>query len=69
MARILCAIYETELENDEGHPIDGVEATCGKCNHTTTSFGTGEASIRRCLALLSEECPEGEQNYYVSEDE
>ena len=66
--RVLCSIEETELENDEGRPIDGVEATCSRCQHTTQSFGTGEASRKRCLVLLREECPEGEANFYADED-
>lgn len=69
MATIRCGIEETELENDSGRVIDGVEATCSRCGHTTESFGTGEGSIRRCLVLMREECPRGETNYYVSEDD
>lgn len=69
MARVLCKIDEVELENDNGHMIDGVEATCSKCGHSTESFGTSETSVKRCLVLLREECPEGEENYYVNEDE
>jgi hypothetical protein len=67
MARVLCAIEEDELENDEGRPVEGVRATCSRCGHSTESWGTGEASIRRCLVLLREECPEGQENYYVDE--
>ena len=62
-------IVEIELENDNGIPIDSVEATCSRCDHTTESYGTGDASRRRCLALLREECPEGESNFYVDADE
>lgn len=64
MAKIKCAVEETELENENGYDVPGVTATCGKCGHTTESFGTGEASINRCLALLNEECPKGENNFY-----
>ena len=62
-------IAEIELENDNGIPIDSVEATCTRCDHTTESYGTGDASRRRCLALMREECPEGESNFYVDADE
>lgn len=45
----------------------------GKCGvsfrHETQSFGTSEASVRRCLALMREECPNGENNFYIAEDE
>ena len=67
--RVSCTIEETELESDNGRPMDGVQATCSRCRHTTESFGTEEASRRRCLVLLREECPEGEYNFYIDEDE
>jgi len=66
--KVRCWIDEVELENDEGRPVDGVEATCSRCQHSTQSFGTGSASVRRCLVLLREECPEGESNFYYAED-
>lgn len=67
MARVSCEIDQTEIENDEGYPVESVQATCGRCGYTTESFGTGSASVRRCLVLLREECPEAERNYYVAE--
>jgi hypothetical protein len=66
--RVPCSIEETELENDRGRPVPGVVATCSRCRHETESFGTGEASRRRCLAVMAEECPENEENYYFYED-
>lgn len=65
--RVACSVDETELENDEGRPVDGVEVTCSRCQHSTESFGTGPASVRRCMALLREECPNGEENFYYAE--
>jgi hypothetical protein len=59
-------IEEVQLEGDYGM-VDGVEATCTRCGHTTESFGTSDASIRRCLVLLREECPKEERNFYVEE--
>jgi len=69
MARRLCTIQETELENEDGVPVDSVTATCQHCDHETESFGTSEASRKRCLVLMREECPRGEENFYVDEDE
>jgi hypothetical protein len=69
MSRVLVEIEETDLENEEGREIPGVRATCSKCGHSTESFGTGERSKKRCLVLLREECPEGEENFYVDEAE
>lgn len=65
MARIECETEEVTLENDEGIEVDGVQATCSRCGHETESFGTSERSVKRCLVLMREECPEGENNYYV----
>lgn len=67
--RVECEVNEVELENEQGRPVPGVEAICGECEHRTESFGTGEASIKRCLVLLREECPEGEKNFYVDEND
>jgi hypothetical protein len=62
--RVLCEVEETMLENDDGIEVAGVVVTCSKCDHTTESFGTSEASLKRCFALLHEECPLDENNYY-----
>lgn len=64
--RVECAIEETLLEGDYAE-VEGVTATCSRCDHETESFGTSDASIKRCLVLLREECPNGEQNFYVEE--
>jgi hypothetical protein len=66
--RVACTISEEEIENEDGVLVDGVIATCSRCDYETESFGTSERSIRRCLVLMREECPEGEANYYVDED-
>lgn len=62
--RVECEITEVEID---GRP--GVAAECLQCNHVTESFGTSEKSIRRCLVLMREECPCGEDNFYVDVDE
>jgi hypothetical protein len=63
--KVTCTIEEIELENDEGRDIDGVVATCSRCGHETESYGTGDNSRLRCLALMREECPNGENNFYI----
>lgn len=62
-----CRVEETELEGDHGGSVDGVCARCSRCQHVTESFGTSEASRRRCLVLMREECPRHESNFYVEE--
>ena len=64
--RVEAIITEEELEGDYS-TIEGVVAICTRCDHQTESFGTSDASIKRCLVLLREECPQGEQNFYVEE--
>lgn len=64
MARIKCDIEEITLEGDYGE-VPSVQATCSKCGHVTESYGTDDRSIRRCLALMHDECGCGENNFYV----
>lgn len=61
-------IEEADLENDEGREQSGVIAVCSRCGHTVESFGTGDRSRRRCLAMLREECPQDERNFYVDSE-
>ena len=67
MSKLKCEINYTTSENDNGYEVDCVTATCPKCGHETVSWGQGDGSIKRCLVLLSEECPRGERNFYVEE--
>jgi hypothetical protein len=62
------AIEETNPLGETTHVV-GVKASCSECGHETQSFGTTRDSRTRCLALLRDECPMGESNWYVDEDE
>lgn len=66
--KVECEVEEIEQVNESGRTQASVKVTCSECGHCTTSFGTGEKSVRRCLVLLKEECPRGETNYYVTDD-
>lgn len=68
-ARVACDVVPVYLENDDGREVEGVVATCSRCGHETESYGMGEASVRRCLALLRAECPCAERNFYVDADD
>ena len=67
--RVTATAEETELEgeNDSGHPIpiDSLIVTCERCGHTVEVYGTSSRSARRGAAMLREECPYGESNFYV----
>ena len=65
--KVECEIQHVELENDEDHDVEGVIVTCSRCDHCEESFGTSDASVRRCLVLLRENCPRDEKNFYVDE--
>jgi ribosomal protein S27E len=68
--RVECEVRAIEIPNERtGQLQPGVEVTCGECGHSEQSFGESSASVRRCLALLREHCPEGTENYYVDESE
>ncbi len=68
MARIKCEIIYDSETNDYGTDSPCVRAICSKCGHETMSFGDSEASALRCLALMREECPEGENNFYAEDE-
>lgn len=62
--KVECEVFDIEID---GKPA--VEANCLRCNHITRSFGTEEASVKRCLAMMRDECPNGESNFYTQDDE
>jgi hypothetical protein len=66
--RVPVQIERIDLDGDYA-PVPSVQATCTRCGHRTQSYGTSGRSVRRCLATLREECPQGEKNYYVADDE
>lgn len=47
--------------------MPGVKAVCLRCFHETQSYGQEARGVRRCLALMREECPCDERNFYVSD--
>ncbi len=65
--KVECEITPTELDGDDGRQIDSVRARCTHCDHETEAYGTSDRSIRRCLVQMREECPRGENNFYVAE--
>jgi hypothetical protein len=66
--RVEVDILEDEVENDDGRPISGLRLTCERCGHEVEVWGTTDASARRGAAMLAEECPNGERNYYDVSD-
>lgn len=62
--RVPCEVVEL-LPVGGGDRPNGVEVTCLRCYHCTRSHGTSESSVRRALALLRDECPHHEFNFYV----
>lgn len=68
MDRVIATISRIDLDGDYG-TVEGVEATCERCGHTEESFGTSEASMKRCALLMRENCPRGEKNFYEVTDD
>lgn len=63
MANVYCTIREVVIDN-----VPSVVAICGRCDHSCTAFGRHEGSIKRALATLREECPQGEDNFYEASE-
>ena len=66
--KVRCEIEFGVEENEDGYEIPCTYARCTRCGHETMSYGDGDASVRRCLVLMREECPESENNFYVARD-
>lgn len=64
MAKVSTTTDYVDVDGDYGS-VDGVRVTCDKCGHYEESGGTHDSSIRRCAALLNDNCPENENNFYV----
>ena len=67
MARVATTTNYVDLDGDYG-TIEGVEVTCDRCGHSEESFGTESGSLKRCAALLHENCPRSENNFYVVDE-
>jgi CII-binding regulator of phage lambda lysogenization HflD len=72
--RVPCAVDEITLTGDyddaDGDPVNvrGVCVTCSRCDQTAEVYGTSARSVRRGLVMLREECPRGENNFYVADE-
>lgn len=65
MGKIICDVNSITLEGDYNNDVESVEVRCTKCDRREVAFGTGEASVKRCLASLNEQCRSG--NFYVTD--
>lgn len=68
MVNIKCEVFEDSEMNDYETDSPCIRAVCSKCGHETMSYGTSEESVRHCLVLMREECPLGENNFYVEDE-
>jgi hypothetical protein len=70
MIAISVTIDEIELDGDGGGGgvIPGLLLTCDKCGHTVEVYGTSGVSARRGAIMLRDECPDGDDNFYVVEE-
>ncbi len=69
--RVECQVDECIEEETQGvrhWDQPSVRVTCSRCGHETMSYGTDDNSVKRCLALMREECPFLESNFYVSDN-
>ena len=64
MAKVEVEVRATQVLTDRGNLIPGVAVCCTRCGHEVKVAGETSRSVRRGCAMLREECPEGEENYY-----
>lgn len=65
--RVTVEVDHIELEGDHGGEIPSLELTCSRCGHSVQVYGESEASEKRGCVMLHEQCPNGENNFYVPE--
>lgn len=68
MARVTTTTDDIDVDGDYGGSVDGVEVTCDRCGHSEQCAVTHEGSLRHCAFLIREDCPRGENNFYVVDD-
>ena len=64
MRRISTTTTRREIVRSFGS-IEGVEVKCDRCGHAEEGYGVTEDAVRRCAALLRENCPLREKNLYL----
>jgi hypothetical protein len=67
--QVLCDVDEIDLDGDYDNTVPGICVTCRRCDHAVEVFGNSDASIRRGMVMLREECPNEESNFYIDADE
>lgn len=67
MSLVRCKVEDSVIEDENRIAVDSVQVTCSSCGNTSSSFGRGAKSIRRCFALLRDTCPSGETTNFYDE--
>ena len=69
MKKVECTLAQTIYRKHKAGRYDKTVVRCTECGHAQESSGSGDGSIRRCLAMLKQSCPRGERNFYEIRDE
>jgi hypothetical protein len=64
---VACRVTEEYQENENGVTVAGVLVECLRCHSTEFSFGTDSGSVKRCYALLRENCQSNIEYFYVDQ--
>ena len=62
--KVVVDFEDALIDSDFGTTVDGICLICTRCGHNVEVMGTGIGSAKYGAVLLSEECPNGESNYY-----
>jgi hypothetical protein len=68
VAEIIVDVKKDILTNDKGDAVEGIVVTCPECGFQVECFGTGLPSVKRACATLREDCPEGLENWYTTDE-
>ena len=64
--KVTCEVRAAKV-NFNGQLIDGIEVSCTECDHVEECGGTSQRSVKRALAQMRQNCPNHENNFYVSD--
>ena len=64
MAKVNVNVEEIMLTGDRGGEVESLCLECERCDHKVEVFGRSDRSEKRGLAMLREQCPQGEENFH-----
>lgn len=66
MNEVWCDLTRQLVEGADGQMVPGLVLKCIQCDHAVEVMSQGLPSCKRALAMMREECPKGQSNWYLA---